>query len=404
MIPNHCIAWTILICFLGADFLNGRCQAYHDVPRANVYLRGSLNNARILFETKKTGHVAFLGGSITEMNGYRPLVADLLQKRFPNTKFTFTNAGIASTCSTTGAFRLASDVLDKGPVDLLFVEFAVNDDQDASHTRLECIRGMEGIIRHLREHNPYADVVITYFVNPSILQAIEEGKTPLTIASHEEVAKHYKISTINLAQELAERIKAKTMTWQQYGGVHPGKPGNELCASLIDDLLKTAWKDPLPSGAVPIKHELPEKPVDANNYANGRFLDSKKAVLDEGWKREVPDWKKLRGECRERFRTIQMLCGEKAGSELSMEFSGTAIGAYVLAGPDAGIVEASIDGGLYQKTDLYHHYSGGLHYPRTVIFAADLKPGTHTMKLRIANEKNKASQGFAARIVALVAN
>ena len=31
--------------------------------------------------------------------------------------------------STTGAFRLERDVLSAGPLDLLFVEFAVNDDQ-----------------------------------------------------------------------------------------------------------------------------------------------------------------------------------------------------------------------------------------------------------------------------------
>ena len=41
--------------------------------------------------------------------------------------------GIASTCSVTGAHRLTRDVLSKGDVDLFFIEFAVNDDQDAGH-------------------------------------------------------------------------------------------------------------------------------------------------------------------------------------------------------------------------------------------------------------------------------
>ncbi|KPK45995.1 MAG: hypothetical protein AMK72_10325, partial [Planctomycetes bacterium SM23_25] len=41
---------------------------------ANVRLRGSMNNCRIRFEQEKKGHVAFMGGSITEMNGYRPMV------------------------------------------------------------------------------------------------------------------------------------------------------------------------------------------------------------------------------------------------------------------------------------------------------------------------------------------
>src|SRR5258706_14209012 len=120
----------------------------------NVKFRGSLGNSRIVFEQSLQGHVAFMGGSITEMNGYRPMVCQNLQKRFPKTKFTFTDAGIASTCSTTGAFRLKEQVLDKGPVDLFFLEFAVNDDQDAHHARRECIRGLEGILAHVRRHNP----------------------------------------------------------------------------------------------------------------------------------------------------------------------------------------------------------------------------------------------------------
>src|ERR1700753_803879 len=72
----------------------------------NVQFRGSLDNCRAVFEQSKKGRVAFMGGSITEMNGYRPMVCESLKKRFPGTDFTFVDAGIASTCSSTGAFRL----------------------------------------------------------------------------------------------------------------------------------------------------------------------------------------------------------------------------------------------------------------------------------------------------------
>lgn len=85
--------------------------------------------------------VAFLGGSITEMEGYRPLVEKWLTERFPQTKFSFIRAGISSTCSNTGAFRFQRDVVAQGPVDLLLVEFAVNDDQDAHHDADGCVRG-----------------------------------------------------------------------------------------------------------------------------------------------------------------------------------------------------------------------------------------------------------------------
>lgn len=74
----------------------------------NVQLRGSLAYCRGQFLTERKGTVAFLGGSITEMNGYRPMVCDILKKRFPQTDFKFTNAGISSTCSTT--VRLSAGV------------------------------------------------------------------------------------------------------------------------------------------------------------------------------------------------------------------------------------------------------------------------------------------------------
>jgi hypothetical protein len=375
-----------------------------DADGPNVRLRGGLDNCRIQFEQGGKGHVAFIGGSITEMNGYRPLVCKILQRRFPKTTFTFTDAGIASTCSTTGAFRLGSDVLSKGPVDLLFVEFAVNDDQDAHHAARECIRGMEGIVRQTLKHNPAADIVITYFVNPEMLAAIQKGTTPVPVAAHEEVARHYGVSTIYLAREVAQRIAAGTMTWEKFGGTHPGPAGNELCASMIDELMTAAWKAPPAEGAKKAPHTLPAKPLDELSYGSGRFIDPKTAQVAAGWQFVVPDWKAIKGGFRDRFAGIPLLCADKPGAELTLPFAGTAVGAYVLAGPDAGIVEASIDGGPARPCDLLHGFSRGLHYPRTVMFATDLKPGPHTLKLRLSGSKNEGSTGTAARVLQFVAN
>ena len=80
------------------------------------------------------------------------------------------------------------------------------------------------------------------------------------------------------------------------------------------------------------------------------------------------------------------------------------MGAYVLAGPDAGVVEVSVDGGKWKSVDLYHHYSRGLNYPRTVMFAADLKASEHTAKLRLSEKSNVKSKGTAARILQFTVN
>ncbi len=370
----------------------------------NIAARSSFSNCRIRFEREKRGHVAFIGGSITEMNGYRPMVCEFLRIRFPQTEFEFTDAGIASTCSTTGAFRLATDVLSKGPVDLFFVEFAVNDDQDAMHARRECIRGLEGIIRHCRQHNPNMEIVITYFVNPSMLKTLQDDKQPLSIAAHADVAAHYGVSTIHLAHEVAQRITAGSLTWDVYGGTHPKPAGNRICADMIGSMLSAAWNKPLPADATFKPRPSPEKPLDENSYSSGRFVDPSQAEVVTGWSLGIPDWQQLPGGKRARFNELPMLHATKLGSEATLKFNGRAIGAFVVAGPDAGIVEVSIDGGEFTQHDLFHRFSKGLHYPRTVMFNADLPPGEHTLRLRISGDHNPASKGTAARIIQFCAN
>lgn len=348
--------------------------------------------------------MAFIGGSITEMNGYRPMVCDDLQERYPETEFTFTAAGISSTCSTTGAFRLNRDVLSKGPVDLFFIEFAVNDDQDAGHARRECIRGMEGIIRQCREHNPNMDIVVTFFVNPGMLEMLQNGRTPVSMGSHTEVLEHCNVSTIHLAREAADRITAGTLTWKEYGGTHPKPPGNRIGADMIRTLLSEAWAEPLDSTATPQAHPMPKNLLDEGSYVNGRFQSPETASTDHGWIVHQPDWKSLPGGKRERFTGIRLLCATEPGAQTTVQFNGRAIGAYVVAGPDAGMVEASIDGGEFVKVDLYHRFSKGLHYPRTVMFASDLADSDHVLKLRISSDRHEDSQGHAARIIQFAVN
>ena len=80
-------------------------------------IRGSLHNSFIKFERERRGRVAFIGGSITEMVGWKDMMEQQLQQRFPFTAFEFVEAGISSTGSTPGAFRLDNDVISKSKID-----------------------------------------------------------------------------------------------------------------------------------------------------------------------------------------------------------------------------------------------------------------------------------------------
>ena len=153
-------------------------QATLSAPTA--ILRSSLPNSGAKFLREKTGRVAFLGGSITQMNGWSKLIEEDLLARFPETEFQFNNAGIGGTNSTFGVFRFDDDVLAKGPVDLLFIEFAVN---DAAEYRLnnQRMQAIEGIIRKARQANPTTDILVLYLADEGKVQAYRESKEPLVI-------------------------------------------------------------------------------------------------------------------------------------------------------------------------------------------------------------------------------
>ena len=127
------------------------------------------------------------------------MVCEDLCTRFPDTEFTFINAGIPSTGSITGAMRFARDVLACGPVDILFEEAAVND-AGIGFSNLQQQRGMEGIVRHALTANPLCDVVVMHFVDPGKIRDYNNGQVPRTIQNHENVAEHYDVTTIHLAK------------------------------------------------------------------------------------------------------------------------------------------------------------------------------------------------------------
>ena len=83
-----------------------------EIPTSpHVHPRSEMRHSLDAIGQRKKATVAFIGGSITEMNGYRPMIMEHLSTTYPGTQFTFVNAGISSTCSTTGAFRLARDII-----------------------------------------------------------------------------------------------------------------------------------------------------------------------------------------------------------------------------------------------------------------------------------------------------
>ena len=95
-------------------------------PAVECSPRAGLPNFFAKLAAGEEVRIAYLGGSITAQEGWRPKTLAYFQKAFPKAKLSQINAAIGGTGSDLGVFRLEQDVLDHKP-DLLFVEFAVND-------------------------------------------------------------------------------------------------------------------------------------------------------------------------------------------------------------------------------------------------------------------------------------
>jgi lysophospholipase L1-like esterase len=371
-------------------------------------LRGGLHRSFAKFEIEKVGRVAFLGGSITQSKGWRDLVCEDLQKRFPKTKFDFVAAGISSLGSTPGAFRFQRDVLANGPVDLLFEEAAVNDDTNG-FSDIEQIRGMEGIVRHALRSNPKMDVVLLHFVDPGKMNEIRAGKTPAVISNHEKVADRYGIPSIDLAREVTDRIDAGEFTWDKdFKGLHPAPFGHELYARSIGRLLNHAWKEVPTNVNVPAR-ELPP-PVDSASYFFGRLVgaaeavDSGKAKLVKGWSLANPWTPADKAGTRPGFVQCPALIAEESGATMLYSFSGTGIGLFIAAGPDTGNIEYRIDQGDWRTQELFTEWSSRLHLPWAKMLASELPDGEHQLELRVSPTSDSRSKGHAIRIIHFLVN
>ena len=357
----------------------------------NFTMRDSLMRSYEVFRKGGEARVAFMGGSVTTRE-WRNAVMDFLKKKFPGTRFDFIMAGIGGTDANLGAFRLPSDVFGSGKVDLFFLEFAVNGGD---------VKATEGIIRQAKRLNPDIDIVIMYFACTGYMQDFNAGRVPSWIRQHDKVAEYYGIPVLFLYREVAEHIKADALTWEEFStdSVHPTSMGCKIYSGCIIDFLKQAWSDP--KLAVPAPDtRLPEK-LKSSCYENGRYIDINSAKVKSGFA-SLDNWRP--GKTCNFAPPVDVLEATEPGSELSLDFRGTAVGIYTIVGFDAGKIEYSIDGNPFRTKDQFDVYCDQFHRPCYLIFDSNLPEGRHTLVLRVSANKNPKSIGTAVRILKFMAN
>jgi len=345
--------------------------------------------------------VAFIGGSVTvgdsqtELGGtsWRPDVCKYLTAKYPQLAFEWVHAGIGGTDSTYGVFRFDEHVLAKGKVDLLFLEFAVN---DAGNKR-SSIRAMEGIVRKAKRHNPRIAIIMMYFATEGQLPEFRKGLTPANQRHHDAVAHHYGIPVVNLSRRVFELVDSGGAVFADLfrDTVHPNRTGNEWYARWIKSYLDVHFPSIL-DGTFAGDTGLPD-PLLADNLEYAALLADEAIVpAGEGWVQRSDYSAEKVCNWTPPARVWESLT---VGEELTVTFWGRSLLLGLLVGPDCGELEVLVDGGEWKRTALWDVYCEKFDRPKFVSLADELSLGEHRATLRISGASHPESSGHAIRIL-----
>lgn len=354
----------------------------HDVTVAEeLRVRDGLPNFMAKLEAGGPVRIAYLGGSITAANGWRPKTLAWFKAQYPKAEVIEINAAISGTGSDYGACRVAGDVLAQNP-DLVFMEHRVNGGGGYE------AKSVEGIVRQIWKHNPRTDICLIYTINQPMLKTLQAGKAPWFGSIMETVANAYGIPSIDLGVEIARREKEGALVFKASApvagklvfsadGTHPGEAGHDVYRDVIARSI-LAMKTVGRAG----EHALPA-PLEPRCWERATLLPISKASLSAGWTAVDPEKDPVyRSDFR---RTDAMLRGavkcDRAGETITVKWNGTTLGFSDIPQGDAMEVEVAID----------HTAPVVIKRPQTeqarkfarFFYLPEQAPGEHTAVLRV---------------------
>lgn len=336
-----------------------------------------------LMKSKKDITVGYIGGSVTEGKKYSDRFTDYLKNKYPNNNITEINAGVGGTTSFLGVYRSERDLFCHKP-DIVIIEFCINDSSSGKVEDFDFSiygRTTEGLIRKAIKTNP--NVLIADFgITSTALEDeyFKKGIMPESHLVHKKVSDYYSVPFINAGEKmhkLAENDENGISSfWTD--GCHPNEKGGEAyCNILVEALDDYDWnvrKDVLP--------------LYENNLENAQLLMGEKFAND--------DWKV--SKCSLYGKLPNYIYSNKIGSEVEIDFYGSAMGIYCTTEKDSGILEYSIDGGEWKKISTWDEYCLSFNRAHNYIFDFNLEKKNHKMIVRVADDKDEDSEGTYIRI------
>ncbi len=206
----------------------------------SLYTHGNWGRLKKVMRRAQAGEhlvIGYLGGSITQgslsstpESCYASLSFSWWPARFPQSTFTFVNAGIGGTTSHFGVARVQEDLLSYAP-DVVFVEFSVNDDND-NHFR----ETYESLIRRIL-NAPTAPAVV--LLHNSFYT---DGKTAQEV--HLQVGRHYDLPSLSFKHAVQSLTIDGSVALEELtpDGLHPNDAGHRLLADTVIAFLEQVYE------------------------------------------------------------------------------------------------------------------------------------------------------------------
>ncbi len=350
--------------------------------------------------------LGFIGGSITdgrpEWNWPEPVCAWFVDN-FPGVRVTVENAAIGATGSDLAVFRAERDLIQRG-CDLVFVEFAVNDEGAPVEQRL---RSREGLIRKLLK-GPGRDVVLTYTYSQPMYTAMLEGKMPATIAEFEQIADHYALGSVWMGLHALQEVQTGQMRWEEWlpDGLHPQFRGSlSYAESVIEFLEKELFNVPIAGQTVSLASSLSQMgqsiaadstaqqdlpaPLDPFNWGTAHSLPFEQIRLQGPW--QVVRWLK-------QVWIDQVLHTAAPGASLAFEFEGRGLVLGFDFGKSSSEFRYRLDAGEWKLSVRDRpDWMGNDGWYRTYILPDELQPGRHSFELEVLHGNPTGDYSLAPR-------
>lgn len=352
---------------------------------SELVIRGNLPNFFAKAKAKDSINVAYLGGSISAQDGWRVFSMEWFKHQFPSSKFSEINATIGGTGSKFGVYRLYEQVLRFNP-DLIFIEFAVNDDGLAEQ---DVIRSMEGIVRQVWQYNLKTDICFVYTTQKKYISNQLLGQLPKSVVFMEKVADAYKIPSINFGIKICKQVKENKLIIEgkpheinevkvfSSDGVHPYVETGHM---FYQEVLKRSFeKMETKVKALHESHILPE-PISPDFIKNPKLIDCSKVELSKNW--TFINGKELNVQLGPYFPSLAT--ASQTGETLNIRFKGTAIGAYDIMGKGTGKVIVEIDGNVKDTISRFDSYC--IYNRESYFIIEHLKDTTHNVTFRVLSE------------------